>query len=104
MENSARTVLVTGANGFVGQHLSPELERQGWLVKRAIRHRSGVGDEIVVDSIGPTTNWDDALRGVDAVVHLAARVHQRNDQGSEKLYRDVNTEGTLHLARRAAEA
>jgi UDP-glucose 4-epimerase len=31
-------------------------------------------------------------------------VHQRNDQKSEKLYRDVNTEGTLHLARRAAAA
>jgi UDP-glucose 4-epimerase len=98
------TVLVTGASGFVGRHLSPVLQREGWAVRRAVRHSSGAENEIVIESIGPQTNWDDALNGVEAVVHLAARVHQRNDQGAERLYRDVNTEGTLQLARCATEA
>jgi UDP-glucose 4-epimerase len=104
MANDNRTVLVTGANGFVGRHLSPALGRKGWVVRRAVRHSSGADNEIAIASIGPETNWDDALSGVDAVVHLAARVHQRNDKGSERLYHDVNAEGTLHLARRAIEA
>jgi len=104
MENHKRTVLVTGANGFVGRHLSPMLAREGWTVRRAVRHPSGAENEIVIESIGPKTNWNDALEGVDAVVHLAARVHQRHDRGAEKLYRDVNTDGTLHLAQRAIEA
>lgn len=104
MEKCKRTVLVTGANGFVGRHLSPALEREGWAVKRVVRHRSEADNEVVVESIGPETDWRDALRGVDAVVHLAARVHQRTDRGSEKLYLGVNTDGTLHLARCAIEA
>jgi UDP-glucose 4-epimerase len=58
----------------------------------------------MIGSIGANTDWDEALKGVDAVVHLAARVHQRNDRGAERLYQEVNAEGTLHLARRAAAA
>ena len=104
MERSQRTVLVTGANGFVGRHLAAGLERDGWAVRRAVRNLSGLANESMIESIGPGTNWDEALRGVDAVVHLAARVHQRNDRGAERLYHEVNAEGTLHLARRAAAA
>src|SRR5262249_54514620 len=104
MAGSQRTVLVTGANGFVGRHLSAGLEHDGWIVRRAVRNSLGLANETVIDSIGPGTNWDEALEGVDAVVHLAARAHQRNDGGAEQLYRKVNTEGTLHLARCAAAA
>jgi UDP-glucose 4-epimerase len=39
---------------------------------------------------------------VDAVVHLAARVHHPNEENAIELYRNVNVEGTLHLARSAA--
>jgi UDP-glucose 4-epimerase len=104
MGNDQRTVLVTGANGFVGQHLSPALESAGWIVRRAVRHSSGMENEVVIDSIGPDTDWRDALAGVDAIVHLAARVHQRHDRGAEQIYRDVNIEGTLRVARSAIEA
>lgn len=104
MERSQRTVLVTGASGFVGRHLAAELEHEGWTVRRAVRTSSGLENEILIGSIGSRTNWDRAVEGVDAVVHLAARVHQRNDRGAEQLYREVNTAGTLHLAQCAAAA
>ena len=104
MNNDQPAVLVTGANGFVGRHLSPVLARGGWTVRRAVRHPAGNDGEVAIESISPDTNWKAALAGVDAVVHLAARVHQRYDKGAEKLYRDVNTEGTLRLARCASEA
>lgn len=99
-----RIVLVTGANGFVGRHVVPDLVRDGWSVRRAVRSPEGLDDEVVVETIGPDTDWTAALDGVDAVVHLAARVHHKHEEHAVKLYRNVNIAGTLHLARSAAMA
>jgi UDP-glucose 4-epimerase len=104
MSNDRPVVLVTGASGFVGRHLVPVLARNGWTVRRAIRTLSADPDEVLIESIGPATDWRAALADADAVVHLAARVHHPNDQHATALYRSVNVDGTLHLARCAAEA
>jgi UDP-glucose 4-epimerase len=98
------TVLVTGASGFVGSHVVPALARQGWAVRRAIRSLSDSGDDVLIDSIGPTTDWRAALAGVDVVVHLAARVHRQDEENQVDLFQSVNIDGTLHLARCAASA
>jgi UDP-glucose 4-epimerase len=97
-------VLVTGAGGFVGRHLVPVLAGEGWRVRRAVRTLSGSDDEVSIGSIGPATDWQAALAGVEAVVHLAARVHHPGEESAGELYRAVNTEGTLQLARCAAAA
>lgn len=97
-------VLVTGASGFVGRHVAPALARGGWTVRRAVRTPEGADDEVVIDTVGPETDWQAALDGVDAVVHLAARVHHKNEEHAVQLYRNVNIAGTLHLARSAANA
>jgi NAD(P)-dependent dehydrogenase (short-subunit alcohol dehydrogenase family) len=78
MKNGQPVVLVTGANGFVGRHVTPALIREGWVVRRVVRKSSGAEGETVIETLGPSTNWQDALVDVDAVVHLAARVHQRS--------------------------
>lgn len=104
MKEAKPIVLVTGASGFVGSHVAPALAREGWMVHRAVRRLSSRDDEVLIKSIGPNTDWETALAGVDAVVHLAARVHHQHDKHAVKLYRDVNIEGTLHLARCAAKA
>ena len=103
MSDNQPLVLVTGASGFVGRHLSPVLAGDGWKVRCAVRTPSSDRDEVVIKSIGAETDWSTALFGVDAVVHLAARVHHPHEEHAPELYRSVNTEGTLHLARCAAK-
>lgn len=94
----ARIVLVTGANGFVGRAVVARLERDGRPVRGVTR--DDVGD------IGPATDWRDALRDVDVVVHCAARAHVLREAGSDPFdaFRRVNRDGTLALARAAQVA
>jgi nucleoside-diphosphate-sugar epimerase len=68
---------------------------------------SGAGiEKFPIGDIGPETKWNDALAGVDSVVHLAARAHIMNDEVADPLaeYRRVNVDGTRNLARQAAAA
>ena len=104
MSEKQPVALVTGASGFLGRHIVPALMREGWSVRRVVRSPEAGGDAVVIDSIGPETDWQAALEGVDAVIHLAARVHYKNEEHAVQLYRDVNIDGTLHLARCAATA
>lgn len=105
-------ILVTGANGFVGnalvKHLIAHSSCNG--VVTAIRRPNILLPEgvrpILVGDLLPTTDWKKALREVDTVVHCSARVHVMNDDASDPLaeFRKVNVAGTLNLARQAAEA
>ncbi|MET4089308.1 NAD-dependent epimerase/dehydratase family protein [Bradyrhizobium sp. S3.5.5] len=104
MSESKPVVLVTGANGFIGRHLASALLGGGWAVRGAVRRPEAIGDAVVIESIGPETDWRAALAGVSAVVHLAARVHHKHEEHAVNLYRKINIEGTLHLARSAARA
>ena len=103
---SRSRVLITGAAGFVGRALCHQLSASGHTVIPAVRHGSGLPNEVVTGDIGSSTNWRMALAGCDAVVHLAARVHMMRDDSLDPLalYRETNTEATLNLARQAAEA
>jgi nucleoside-diphosphate-sugar epimerase len=96
-------VLVTGATGFVGQMLCAQLSGQGHEVRGSVRGTSRVALPTVtvkLGEIGPTTDWSAAVDGVDAVVHLAARVHILEDAVADALseYRRINVEGTRSLA------
>ncbi len=61
-------------------------------------------EQIIINSIEATSDWSDALNGVDVVIHLAARAHIMKDDATDALseYSKVNTEGTLQLAQQAA--
>jgi len=104
-------VLVTGASGFVGRALVDRLAMEGSLsVRAALRKRliaMPAGVEIVeIGSLGESADWSSAVQGVDVVVHCAARVHVMRESAAlaETAYQRSNVEGTLALARAAAEA
>ena len=102
--------LVTGANGFVGNYLCAELLRQGHSVRAAVRSASSPIDNaenaevVVTGAIDGETNWADALRDVDTVIHLAARVHVMKDTAADPLaeFLKINLQGTANLAYQAA--
>lgn len=108
----AERILVTGANGFMGQELVRELRTRGREVLGAVRgggvDRLGVGAEgsLVVGELGPETDWADALKDISTVIHLASRAHVLKETSPDPLaaFRLINVAGTGKLARSAAAA
>jgi nucleoside-diphosphate-sugar epimerase len=101
--------LVTGASGFIGAAACARLA-QTHAVRGAVR-RPGVDlpagvEPAMVGGLAGDTDWTRALKGVQVVVHAAARVHLMRDAAQDPLteYRRVNVAGTMQLARQAAEA
>ena len=104
-------VLVTGASGFVGlallQRLKQSVDHDVRGVLRSETPVLSVGTDItVVPGLDVDTAWQEALAGINVVIHTAARVHVMNDTLADPLaeFRRVNVEGTLNLARQAADA
>ena len=102
-------VLLTGATGFVGrcvlEHmLHDETIAPSTAGRRATEAR--VAKHSVIADIGPRTDWRAALEGIDAIVHVAGRVHvmREAEPDADAAFRRVNVEGTINLARQGAEA
>ena len=104
----AGAIAITGANGFVGRALCTSLRAQGRTVVPLVRtaESSPPDGARVVGDIGPDTPWSDALKGVDCVVHCAARVHVMHDEDPDPrgAFRRVNVDGTRAVAVAAAAA
>lgn len=96
-------ILVTGASGFVGARLVGLLRDGGDEVVGS--GRTGRGGLLAMGEIGPDTDWSAALDGVEAVIHLANRAHVMKETEADPLalFRRVNAEGSLGLARQAVE-
>ena len=104
-----KSILLTGSTGFVGTNLVKTLSlKTGLIVKSVVRRATDNNDGLCfeVGEINSLTNYSSAIINIDVVIHLAARVHIMNDSSFDPLaeFRAVNTEGTLNLARQAAEA
>lgn len=96
------TVLVTGADGFVGQNLVPRLASHGFRVIAASRAASAPDHPNVTPTSLPDLvtpfDWGALLEGCDAVVHLAGIAHRFAD---DEHYNLVNHRATEALAQAA---
>lgn len=110
----ADRILITGANGFVGSALCRRLRDAGMRVRGGVRDRSNIPmnsssegegfDWVVLHDRSSGEEADQVLHGVQAVIHLAARVHIMEDRAGDPLgeFRRINTDWTERLARAAA--
>jgi nucleoside-diphosphate-sugar epimerase len=97
---------LTGATGFIGQHLLGELPRRGHRLRVLLRHPSSVPMQCasaVIGDLARPRNMTAALEGVDAVIHSAGFTHGMSGIPEDD-YRVLNTEATINLARAARRA
>jgi len=104
----AQRILVTGGAGFIGSFLVRELVSQGFEVRvlgnlstGSLSNLKEVLDsiEFIKGDIRDEITVEKAVRGVEAVVHLAALIDVAESVEKPDLYFDVNAKGTFNLAR-----
>lgn len=101
-------ILVTGANGFVGQALCEELQIRNRKHKGVVRKIDSEKSKqyFAIGNIDSDTDWSNTLIGVECVIHCAARTHIMHEKNKNTLeaYRTINVEGTRQLAIQAASS
>jgi len=117
MELKNKKILVTGADGFIGSHLTEELLRQGhdvrafvlynsfnswgWLDRSETEIRKSV--DVFAGDIRDPHGVKQAMKGCDVVFHLAALIAIPYSYHSPDTYVDTNINGTLNVVQAARE-
>jgi NAD dependent epimerase/dehydratase len=112
-----KKILVTGADGFIGSHLTEELVRKGYETKAFVLYNSfnswGWLDhcgpdvreqfEVFAGDIRDPHGVRKAMEGCEAVLHLAALIAIPYSYHSPDTYVDTNIKGTLNVVQAARE-
>jgi NAD dependent epimerase/dehydratase len=111
-------LLVTGADGFIGSHLTEALVRAGHEVRAFVLYNSfgtrGWLDrcaaevtgrfEVFAGDVRDPNGVRSAMQGIDAVLHLAALIAIPYSYHSPDTYVDTNIKGTLNILQAARES
>ena len=99
-------IALTGGTGFLGSSLLSTLGDKNIRCFGRNKPSNILESSFYQGEIDSSTNYSAFIKGVDCVIHCAARVHVMVDNSSELLeeFREVNTYGTLNLARQAANS
>lgn len=112
-----KKILVSGAGGFIGSHLTEELVRQGYEVRAFVRYNSsnswGWLDhaepaikkklEVVAGDIRDSHGVREAMKGCNVVFHLAALISIPYSYHSPASYVETNIHGTLNVVQAARD-
>ena len=114
---STDNILITGADGFIGSHLTEALVRQGFTVRAFVYYNSfnswGWLDkcsedvkgqfEVFPGDIRDPHGVKEAMKGCDAILHLAALIAIPFSYHSPDTYVDTNIKGTLNVLQAARD-
>ena len=117
MTLSGKKVLVTGADGFIGSHLTEELLRRGCDVRAFVQYNSfgswGWLDtlessaqtslDVFAGDVRDPHGVKEAMKGYDVVFHLAALIAIPYSYHSPATYIETNVKGTLNVVQAARE-
>lgn len=115
--NNKKTLLVTGADGFIGSHLTEALVLAGHKVRAFALYNSFNNwgwlehcppaikgqFEVFAGDIRDPYGVKEAMKGCDAVLHLAALIAIPYSYHSPETYVDTNVKGTLNVLQAARE-
>ena len=117
MQQVSKKILITGADGFIGSHLTEALVCQGYDIRAFVMYNS-FGSWGWLDHCAPETRGRfeifagdirdphgvrEAMRGCDAVLHLAALIAIPYSYHSPDTYVDTNIKGTLNVLQAARD-
>ena len=116
-EDNMKKILVTGADGFIGSHLTEELVKLGYKVRAFVYYNSfntwGWLDtlpkevmnevDVFIGDIRDPNGVKEAMKDIDEVFHLAALVAIPFSYHSPDTYVDTNIKGTLNVLQAAKE-
>ncbi|MGH6825700.1 NAD-dependent epimerase/dehydratase family protein, partial [Methyloceanibacter sp.] len=102
---TGRTMLITGASGFIGKPLVRALAASGWTVRAAARDPAAIPDmagveRVALPDLAREANWSPLVEGVSHVVHLAGIAHAPG-QLPDEVYARINTDVVGELANAA---
>jgi nucleoside-diphosphate-sugar epimerase len=99
-------ILVTGANGFIGTELCKALARLNLDVVAVVRQPKSTDKnaQFVFKELNASTNWQDNLKNIDVVIHLAGRAHILKEVAAYPYqeFESINVDATKNLALQAA--
>ena len=99
-------IALTGATGFVGRHLMADLARRGYRLRILLRRpvpEFTTGEQVLIGDLASPVNLNEAMRGVDYVIHSAGITHAMSGHPEDD-YRTVNRDATRALALAARHA
>lgn len=101
-------ILVTGANGFIGQALVKNILQTKHNVIACVRQsvKPTLDCEYrFIENLDSKTDWEQILKGIDVVVHCAGKASVSKDHKNEpsKSLKEINTAATLNLAKQAVD-
>lgn len=117
MNSKSQKILVTGSEGFIGSHLTEALVRAGYDVRAFVFYNSfnswgwlehckddvKGNFEVFAGDIRDPNGVREAMRGCDAVLHLAALIGIPFSYHSPDTYVDTNIKGTLNIIQAARD-
>lgn len=94
--------LITGSNGFIGSALINRLKLTHTVIAHGSSNYNSLNSsEYIQLNIETESNWEEHLKGINTIVHLAAVAH--NNHRDRDHINQVNVKGTVNLAKQAAK-